>query len=145
MSTIKDMTEYYIDYQTRKARLEGYKQEYRELVLKIYKAGTPRGAKGIIVDDMPHGKGAEIDYLKAYQDIMHLNNLIEIEEFALGIREEVIGKYKDIVGGASAKYQVAMMRLEGKTNQEIADKLCLTVGRVEHIAAEINKNISGLL
>lgn len=145
MSTIKDITEYYTDYKFRKARLEGYKEEYRDLVVKIYKAGTPKGAKGLIIDDMPHGKSSSFDFMRAYEEVMHLNNIIEVEEFALSIREAVIEKYRDIAGRASTKYQVAMLRLEGRTNQEIADELCISVGRVEHIAAEINKNISGLL
>ena len=102
----------------------------------------PKDIKAICYDGMPHGNYSEISLDRIVEYINKYDSMVEIETNILQqlekAKDEIDKKINSLTG---LYFKVAYMKeIEGKTLQEIADKLGYSIDRIKQVSAELGKN-----
>lgn len=140
-SILQELTTFYRNYLLVKTRLNHHKEQEAILLNRLF-VGMPTGSKGIKIDDLPKGTPVRPDLQRTTEELLQCRAEIHTDEATIKLFDETFKDFDAIFSQYSVrKYTILIMRLNGKTNKEIASELGLSHDRVRHIITELNQDL----
>ena len=137
---VKELAKSYEAYQIAKIKLNHYYTIRWNILRRMGRTG-PRAIGSVKMDGQPVGNDVfnfeveAVKLLEGEQTIADYQATIDEYENLFQDVHQMFEKYKN------KKYMVLVLRMSGKTNQEIADELHITEERVRHIVVELNREL----